>query len=61
MYQGWTAEMYRNTNKDEQIKVNQGYREEQNKRVERCHQNERENANKKNIMSPFPQQKKQRT
>ena len=28
MYQGWTAEMYRSNSKDEQIKVNEGYREE---------------------------------
>ena len=30
--------MYRNTSKDKQIKVNEGYREEQNKTVERSHQ-----------------------
>ena len=35
VYQGWTAEMYKSTSKDEQIKVNEGYREEQNKIVER--------------------------
>ena len=47
MYQGWTAEMYRSTSKDEQIKVNEGYREEQNKIVERNQQKERENTNTK--------------
>ena len=35
MYQGWTAELYRSTSKDEQNRVNEGYREEQNKAVER--------------------------
>ena len=42
MYQGWTTETYRSTRKDEQIKVNEGYREEQNKIVERNQQKERE-------------------
>ena len=28
MYQGWTAELYRSTSKDEQNRVNEGYREE---------------------------------
>ena len=35
MYKGWTAELYRSTSKDEQNRVNEGYREEQNKAVER--------------------------
>ena len=35
MYQGWTTELYRSTSKDEQNRVNEGYREEQNKAVER--------------------------
>ena len=39
--------MYRSTSKDEQIKVNGGYREEQNKIVERNQQKERENTNTK--------------
>ena len=30
MYQGWTAELYRSTSKDEQNRVNEGYRGEQN-------------------------------
>ena len=53
MYQGWTAEMYRSTSKDEQIKVNEGYREEQNKAAERNQQKERENTNTKedNVIS----------
>ena len=47
MYQGWTTEMYRSTSKDEQIKVNEGYREEKNKTVERNQQIERKNTNAK--------------
>ena len=47
MYQGWTAEMYRSNSKDEQIKVNEGYREEQNKTVERSKRKERQNTNTK--------------
>ena len=47
MYQGWTTEMYRSTSKDEQIKVNEGYREEKNKTVERNQQIERKNTNTK--------------
>ena len=45
MYQGWTAELYRSTSKDEQNRVNEGYREEQNKAIERRQQKERENTN----------------
>ena len=45
MYQGWTAELYRSTSKDEQNKVNEGYREQQNKAVERRQQKEGENRN----------------
>ena len=45
MYQGWTTELYRSTSKDEQNKVNEGYREQQNKAVERRQQKERENRN----------------
>ena len=45
MYQGWTAELYRSTSKDEQKRVNEGYREEQNKAVERRQPKERENTN----------------
>ena len=44
MYQGWTAELYRSTSKDEQNRVNEGYREEQ-KAIERRQQKERENTN----------------
>ena len=47
MYQGWTAEMYRSTSKDDQTKVSETYREEQNKTVERSQQKERENTNRK--------------
>ena len=45
MYQRWTAQMYRSTSKDQQNGVNEGYREEQNKAVERSQQKERENTN----------------
>ena len=45
MYQGWTVELYRSTSKDEQNRVNEGYREEQNKAIERKQQKERENTN----------------
>ena len=39
--------MYKSTSKDEQIKVNEGYRDEQNKTVERSQQKESENTNTK--------------
>ena len=39
--------MYRSNSKDEQIKVTEGYREEQNKTVERSQQKEREDTNTK--------------
>ena len=42
MYQWWIVQMYRSTSKDEQIRVNEGYREEQNKTVEQSQQKERE-------------------
>ena len=45
MYQGWTTELYRSTSKDGQKRVNEGYREEQNKAVERRQPKERENTN----------------
>ena len=45
MYQGWTVELYRSTSKDEQNRVNESYREEQNKAIERKQQKERENTN----------------
>ena len=45
MYQGWTAEMYRSTSKDGQIKVNEGYREEQIKIVERSQQKKQKKKN----------------
>ena len=53
MYQGGTAEMYRSTSKYEQIKVNEGYREQQNNAVERSQQKGREdtNTNKDNVTS----------
>ena len=35
MYQGWTAELYRSTSKDEQNRVNEGYKREQNQAAER--------------------------
>ena len=47
MYRGWTTELYRSTSKDEQNRVNEGYREEQNKAVKRSQQKERENTNTK--------------
>ena len=40
--QGWTAEWYRSTSKDEQIRVNEGYRKEKNNAVEKSQQKERE-------------------
>ena len=45
IYEGWIAELYRSTSKDKQNRVNEGYREEQNKAVERSQQKERENTN----------------
>ena len=45
MYQGWRANLYKSTSKDEQNRVNEGYREEQNKVIERRQQKERENTN----------------
>ena len=39
--------MYRSTSKDEQIKVNEGYREEQKNTAEKSQQKERENPNTK--------------
>ena len=42
MYQQWIVQMYRSNSKDEQIRVNEGYREEQNKTVEQSQQKERE-------------------
>ena len=47
MYQGWIAELYRSTSKDEQNRISEGFREEQNKAVERRRQKERENTNTK--------------
>ena len=47
MYQRWAVEMYRSTRKDEQNRVNEGYREEQNNAVERSQQKEGENINTK--------------
>ena len=45
--------MYRSTSKYEQIKVNEGYREQQNNAVERSQQKGREdtNTNKDNVTS----------
>ena len=57
MYQRWTAELYRSTSKDEQNRVNEGYREEQNKAIERRQQKEIENKNTSEKKSA-PQQKK---
>ena len=45
MYQGWTSELYKSTSKDEQNRVNKGYREEHNKAAEKSQQKERENTN----------------
>ena len=45
MYQGWTAELYRSTSKDEQNRLNEDYREERNQAVERSQQKERQNTN----------------
>ena len=57
MYEEWTAEMYRHSSKYEQIWVNEGYREEQNKAVERSHQKKEIIQIPKKIMSPLPQKK----
>lgn len=45
--------MYKSTSRDEQIRVNESYREEQNNAVERSQQKQRENTstNKENINS----------
>ena len=43
MYQEWTTELYGSTSKDEQKRVNEGYREEQNRAVE--------NTNEDNVTS----------
>ena len=53
MHQGWTAEIYRITSKDGQIRVNEGYSEEQNNTLERSQQKEIENtnANEDNVTS----------
>ena len=53
MYQGWAAELYRNTNKDDQNRVNEVYRGEKDKAVERRQQKQRENTitNANNITS----------
>ena len=62
MYQRWTAEMFRSTSKDEQIRVNESYREEQNNAVETSQQKKRERIQiLKKITSPLPPKKKQRT
>ena len=61
MYQGWTAELYRSTSKDEQNRVNEGYREEQNKSVERRQQKKARIQIPMKIISPLQQKKKQRT
>ena len=45
IYQGWRAELYISTGKNEQNRVNEGYREVQNKAMERRQQKERENTN----------------
>ena len=52
-YQGLTSNMYKSTSRDEQIRVNESYREEQNNAVERSQQKQRENTNtnKDNINS----------
>ena len=47
VYEGWTVEIYRSYTKDDQIRVNYGYREEQNKAVEKSQQIERQNTNTK--------------
>ena len=55
---GWTAKMYSSTTKDKQIRVNKGYREEQDNTVNRSQQKERENTNTNEDTSPLPQEKK---
>ena len=45
IYQGWRAELYISTGKNEQNRVNEGYRKVQNKAMERRQQKERENTN----------------
>ena len=50
--------MYRSTSKDEQVKVNEGSTEEQNKTVERSQLKERENTNtKKYNITSFTKEK----
>ena len=50
--------MYRSTSKDEQVKVNEGNTEEQNKTVERSQLKERENTNtKKYNITSFTKEK----
>ena len=50
--------MYRSTSKDEQVKVNEGNTEEQNKTVERSQLKERENTNtKKDNITSFTKEK----
>ena len=51
MHQGWRVERSESTSKDEKIRVNEGYRKEQNSTVVRSQQKEREttNTNEDNI------------
>ena len=51
MHQGWRVERSESTSKDEKIRVNEGYRKEQNNAVVRSQQKEREttNTNEDNI------------
>ena len=58
MYQGWTAELYRSTSKDEQNRVNEGYREEQNKATERRQQQKKRIQIPVKIKSALQQKKK---
>ena len=50
--------MYSSTTKDKQIRVNKGYREEQDNTVNRSQQKERENTNTNEDTSPLSQEKK---
>ena len=58
MYQEWKAEMYRSTSKEEQIRVNDDYTEEQNNAVEKVSKRKERMQIPIEIMLPLPQKKK---
>ena len=61
MYQGWTTEIYRSTSKDEENRVKEGSREEENKAVEKGQRKEGGIQILMKIMSLPQQKKKDRT